>query len=80
MDNYMSASPLEVARSQEKPSLASKRHRQALNPEVLSTDPTSSVKDASPMYTIFFFSPRGSHYGLSLLGLIDLLHCQVPKV
>lgn len=55
MDNYMtSVSPLEVARSQEKPSLASKRHRQAPNPEVLSTVLTSSVKDASPMYTIFF--------------------------
>lgn len=58
MDNYMmSVSPLEVDRSQEKPSLASKRHGQALNPEVLSTVPTSSVKDASPMYTILFFFP-----------------------
>lgn len=75
-----SASPLEVARSQEKPPLASKRHRQALNPEVLSTVPTSSVKDASPVYTILFFSQRKSAWSLSLLGLTDLLHCQVPKV
>ena len=75
----MSASPLEIDRSQEKPSLASKRHRQALNPEVLSTVPTSSVKDASPMYTIFFFFPRESQNGLSLLGLSDLLPSQVPK-
>lgn len=68
MDNYMiSVSPLEVTRSQEKPTLASIRHRQALNPEVLSTVPTNSVKDTSPMYTIlcFFFSQRKSEWSLS---------------
>lgn len=61
MDIYMMpASPLEVARSQEKLSLTSERHGQALNPEVLSTVVTCSVEDASPahMYFFLFFFQR----------------------
>lgn len=69
-DISMSASPLEVARSQEKLPVASERHGQALSPEVLSTILTYSVEDASPvhMYFLFFFS-RGSQNRLSLLTL-----------
>lgn len=82
MDIYMlSASPLEVARSQEKPSLASERHGQALNPEVLGTVLTSSVEDTSSMHMVLFlflFFQREVRMG-SLLRLTDHLHSQVPK-
>lgn len=77
----MSASPLEVARSQETLPVASERHGQALSPEVLSTVLTYSVKEASPVHICFpfFFFPEGSQNRLSLLRPTDSLHSQVPK-
>lgn len=59
-DNSMSASPLKVARSQEKLPVASERHGQALSPEVLSTVLTYSVEKASAVHICFlFFFSRG---------------------
>lgn len=83
LDIYMmSAAPLEVARSQEKLSLASERHGQAQNPEVLSTVLPRSAEDASPLQMHFFvvvLFPEGSQNRLSLLRPTDPLHPQVPK-
>lgn len=80
--SMMSASPLEVARSQEKLPVASESQGQALSPEVLSTVLTYSVEDASPVHMYFFvlfFFPEGSQNRLSLLRPTDSLHSQVPK-
>lgn len=79
--SMMSASPLEVARSQETLPVASERHGQALSPKIMSTVLTYSVEEASPVHIcfLFFFFPEGSQNRLSLLRPTDSLHSQVPK-
>lgn len=74
----MLVSPLEVARSQEKPSLASERHGQALNPKILSIALTCPMEDASPVHMHFVPSQWEVRMGF-LLRLTDPLHSQVPK-